>query len=316
MAVQPNSDGYLIRTSNLPSNSAGWGLDLFFRRTGSVGSGLSETLIELSDDSDGDYVKVYMPDTHVLRFQGINDFEDVELFTPTINVWYYLFAGTTSSTAGKVMWRTMDATSLSSSTGRKFQTDNGWDRVVVLNNGGFLEPAAHFEAFCLRMYIGNMSDAQVWERSVRMLPRLPLSALDSHVPLITNVGTDMSGRGRSWTVTGTLATVATQPRVIHGGSMPPQLIVPSTATAPVTLPLVEATASPQAPSVTVVQPVTLPLAAATATALEPAMGGATQPVTLPLGIATAQALQFLAGDEPNGMGRRSGRGRWRAERDE
>jgi uncharacterized membrane protein len=230
VAVQPNTTGYLIRTTNLPSNATGWAVCFWFRRTGAVGTGVVETLFEIVDDGDGDYAKVYVNDAGELHFQGINDFEDVNVFTPTLNTWYFFALRTTSATAGDLVYRAETATSFTSSTGRKFQTDGGWDRMVFLNNSGLLEPAAHFEAFCLKAFIGTLSDAQLWEQSVRMLPKAQGTALDSYVPLYTNSGADEGGRARDWTITGTLAAVATQPRgVTRGGPPGARLFIPAAA---------------------------------------------------------------------------------------
>jgi hypothetical protein len=286
VAVQPNTDGYLSRSTNLPSNATGWALCFWFRKTGSVGSGLLETLFEIVDNGDTDYLKVYADDTQALVFESVNDYENVSLFTPTTNTWYFVCIRTTSATTGDILWRADSATSFSSSTGRKFQTDGGWDVMTFLNNAGTLEPAQHFEAFALKLFIGTLTDAQAWEQSVRMLPRAVPSALDSYVPLYTNSGADEGGRARSWTVTGTLATVTSQPRISRGGVGRSRFHRLSASQA--TLPLATAAGAALAFTVSASQPVSPPLASASASALA-LSAGAVQPVTLPLATASAQA---------------------------
>lgn len=209
MSVQPNTDGYLIRSASLPANSTGWTVAFWFQRTGSVGGGLVETLFEIVDDGDGDYCKVYLNDTHEVRFQGINDFEDVLLFTATLNTWYFLALRTTSSTAGDIVWRADSASSLSSSTGRKFQTDNGWDRLVLLNNSGFLEGAQHFRMTAYKEWWSSLNDTQLLTESRWRSPQAASPAC--YLPFIAASGSDQSGNGRNFTVTGTLASSAAEP---------------------------------------------------------------------------------------------------------
>jgi len=215
VSVQPNTDGYLVRTSSLPVNGTGWTAGFWFQRIGAVGSGLVETLFELVDNGDGDYIKIFVNDANEVHFQGINDFDDVSLFTATLNTWYYIALVTTSSTTGNVYWRADASGSLSSSTGRKFQTDNGWDSLTLLNNAGTLEVAEHFRMTSYKEWASALSSGQLLTESQSRAPVAGSSVC--YLPFTTASGTDQSGSGRNFTVNGTLAANASEPSSMADG---------------------------------------------------------------------------------------------------
>jgi hypothetical protein len=283
----------LRRTTNLPVNATGWAWGFWFRKTAAIGSGVFENLIEIGDAS-GNYLKLYLDGTaQDLRWQASGGtFEDVSLFTPTNGTWYFVCLRTASATTGDILWRAATATSLTASSGRNFGAST-WTKMFFANNEGGLEPTANTELAALKIFVGTLSDALVWEQSARLLPRCDAAILDSYLPLYTNSGADEGGRARNWTVTATLAAVSSSPNVARGGVGRGRFHRP-TAAAAATLPIATAAAAALALNVAAVQPVSLGVATAAAQALS-LTTVAVQPVTLPIASASAQTLALTAG---------------------
>jgi hypothetical protein len=98
--------------------------------------------------------------------------------------------------------------------------------MMVLNDrfgGGVFDVG---QAYAFKLYNVALSDAQIWEESVRVVPRGPVGSLDSFLPLYTASGADEGGLGRNWTITGTLGTVASQPAISRGGGTRPRVFLP------------------------------------------------------------------------------------------
>jgi hypothetical protein len=233
MSVQVLTTGDLRRTTNLPVNATGWALGFWFRKTAAIGSGIFETIFELGD-AVGNYLKFYLDGTaQDLRWQASGSvFEDVSLFTPTNGTWYFVAVRTASATTADILWRAATATSLSSSTGRACGT-SVWTKMFFANNEASGEPTANTELAGLKLFLGTLSDAQVWEQSARLLPRCDAAILDSFLPLHTNSGTDEGGRARNWTVTATLTSVASTPNVARGGRGRGRVHRPSSSSSPI-----------------------------------------------------------------------------------
>jgi hypothetical protein len=284
VSVQPNTDGYLIRSASLPANATGWTICFWFQRIGAVGTGVVETLLEVVDNGDGDYIKIYVDDAGSVHFQGINDFEDVSLFTATLNTWYFLALTTTSATAGNVYWRADASGSLSSSTGRKFQTDNGWDSIVLANAANFLEDAQHFRVTDYKEWNAALSSGQLLTESSSRAP-VVTSGISCYLPLLTVSGTDQSGAGHNFTQTGTMAANASEPTSLASGDT---LLMPLLATtaglaapnavAVVQPPLLATTAGLPAPSA--VAGVQVPTLGVTASLPVPSVRASVQPPLL------------------------------------
>lgn len=212
MSVQPNTNGYLVRSASLPANATGWAVCFWFRRTGAVGAGLIETLFEIIDNGDTDSIKIYVTETGDVHYQSVNDFEDVTLFNAALNTWYFIALKTFNATTGDVFWRADTDSSLSSSTGRKFQTDNGWDAIYLLNNAGLLETAQHFQMSAYKEYAtgAGITSAQLLTDSRWRSPQMPFAAF-CYLPFTSASGTDQSGAGHNFTITGTLAASTSEP---------------------------------------------------------------------------------------------------------
>lgn len=302
MSVQPNADGYLVRsgTANLPTNAAGYTIMKWFQRIGAVATGFNETLFELNDVGDGDYIKIYVNDAHEVHFQGINDFDDTNLFTATLNTWYFLALVTTSTTQGTVYWRADASGSLSSSAGRPFQTDNGWDSLTLLNNAGGLETAEHFRMSAYKEWHSALSSAQILAESNSRAP--VVAGASCYLPFTSASGSDQSGNGRNFTVTGTLAANAAEPTSISatvvtmGGPLTVAAAIQSPAAAslqPVTMGGALALAAAiQAPAIT--YPVALGGPVPVAAAIQSPAALSVQPVTLGAPVAVSATVQAPA----------------------
>jgi hypothetical protein len=304
MAAQPDATGYLSRATNAPSNAAGWAVCFWFRRTGAVGAGVTETLWELSETGGtSDYLRLYVKDTNTLFWEAAgNVYEDASLQALTLNQWYFICARTSSATTGDVLWRADNATSFSSSA-RAFETDNGWDAMTFMNNGGHLEAAQHFEFLALKVFIGTLTDAQIWEQSVRMLPRCSPAILDCYLPLYTGSGADEGGRARNWTVTANVNTVASQPAISRGGAGRTRVHRPTASAVAVTFSgPVTASAAIQQPALVSMQPVAMGAPVGlSATVQQPAIA---YPVTMGGPVAASAVVQqpSLLSTQPVSMG--------------
>jgi len=301
MAVQPNTNGYLGRSTNLPANGTsgtGWTVAFWMRLTNTPAS--SQVVFNL-DNGSGAFVQLNFASSAALRLEtelGVQ----TTVATLTVGTWYFLAIRNLSLTTVQVANRSDSAFGLGTSA--VCTVLNGtWANMHLLSNAGSAIAADVQIAFA-KLYSGagaQLSVAQMWEVSARQLPKLPTATLDSYMPLLGASGADEGGQARDWTVTGTLAAVAEQPRISRGGSGARYVTPAGASMVTMSGPLAVA-ASIQSPASLSIQPVTMGGAIAlAAAALQPAI---TYPVTLGGAVAVAAAIQApaAASIQPVSMG--------------
>jgi hypothetical protein len=292
VAVQPNTDGRLSRATDLPVNSAtpgtGWTVAFWMRLANTPAAG--EVVFNI-DNGAGGFVQLNFASSAALRIEtelGVQ----TTVATLTVGTWYFMALRSLSLTTVQGLFRTESALGALGSTAVCTMLSATWANMDLLSNAG-ASVAADVELAFFRMYSGTggvFSSAQLWEESWRQIPKTPGAPLDSYLPLHTGSGADEGGLARDWTVTGTLATLTTQPRIVRGGNVPARR---STASNIITLgaPLAVA-ADIQSPAALSTQPVTIGAPVGVAAAVQaPAVG---QFVTLGGPVTVAEAVQSPA----------------------
>lgn len=234
MTVASNSSASLARTTNLPSSTTGWTVRFWLRQSAAPAAYGSVFCL---DDGGGNYFEFETDSTTTpLSLYWSGGGSGSQLIVDPGTSWYFFAIVQTSSTASTVYYRSSTATALTS------VACGGVDTAAIngmrFMQSGFGELLSNGEAIGFALWNAQLTAAELLEESYRIRPRRKAN-LDSHLPMIStaNVGRDLGGLGRDWTVTGTFAAAATQPPISTGGGRIIQLTATAAAPPATSLPL-------------------------------------------------------------------------------
>lgn len=198
----------------MPTNGAGWTFSFWMRVTGT--SVLRQAIFEMNDGVIS-YVNLNVAASGTqLRYEhdgGVT----TNLFSITAGTWYFVSISLVTTTTCQVRYYAAGATSLSAVTALA-SSNVTWALMTLFGNGvPGVDIADQFQVQAFKLFTKSLSDAELWEQSVRMLPNCPQADLDSYLPFYIASVTDEGGRARNWSTGGTMGPSALQPPISRGG---------------------------------------------------------------------------------------------------